>query len=107
MANNILEISGGVIVLSNPTKTEIPRVRALFYKLFRKDPEITISGVFGRWNLLIGNPRRVVFAGAYKLAGFVDVDMAELAAVAVEARFPVRLDVTLGTQVKVRFKVPK
>lgn len=100
---NEIEIGNNAIIVHNPGPFEIARVRGLFVKLFHVHPEITISGVFGRWNMLIGNPRKVVFVGSQ----YIEVDMAELGAVAGEAQRPVRLHVTEGREVKIRFKCPK
>lgn len=99
---NEIEIGNEAIVIHNPGPFEIARVKGLFIKLFHVHPEITIQGVFGRWDMNIGNPRKVIFAGTQ----YVDVDMAELGAVAGEAQRPVRLRVTDGIRVKVRFKMP-
>lgn len=99
---NEIEIGNGAIVVHAPGPFEIARVRGLFTKLFHVHPEITISGRFGRWDMTIGNPRKVVFVGSQ----YIEVDMAELGAVTGETQRPVRLHVTDGTQVKVRFKMP-
>lgn len=99
---NEIEIGNEAIVIHNPGPFEIARVKGLFVKLFRVHPEITIQGVFGRWDMNIGNPRKVIFVGTQ----YIEVDMGELGAVAGETQRPVRLHVTDGTQVKVRFKLP-
>lgn len=98
--SNVIEIGKGSIVVSDPGDFEIARVRALFTKLFRAPPAITITGIFGRWDITrAGNPRPVVFVGRQ----YVEVDMGDMSAA--PGNGPVRLRVSEGKAVKVTFKL--
>lgn len=99
---NGIEIGNGSIVVTNPGDFEVARVKGLFKKLFRAAPAITITGIFGRWDITrAGNPRPVVFVGSQ----YVEVDMGDMGAATGDDQRPVRLRVSEGQAVRVTFKV--
>lgn len=105
MKQNEIEIGNGAIVVHNPTDSECARIRGLFTKLFRRHAVITVTGVWGRWDLTKGgNPCPVLFVGNT----YVEIDIGtRSAALGREAQHPIRVRLSEGSQVKLRFKMPE
>lgn len=97
------ELGSGAVVLRGPTHAQFVAAIAGFTNLFGCVPDVSVQGVWGRWDLRIGNPRRVLFVGT----DYIEVDMAEQSAARRRDQHPVRLTLADGKGVIVRLKIPK